>query len=223
MPDTDYARLFANNRRWVDSVGLARPDFFTALARQQAPKYFWIGCADSRVPANQVIDLDPGEVFVHRNVANVVPHSDLNALSTLQFAVDVLQVQHVLVVGHYGCGGIRAVLDGARVGLVDNWLGHVGDVMERHLAELDALPDMTARHDRLCELNALEQARNVCRSTVLQDAWSRGQQVVVHACVYGLRDGLLRDLGFNVRDTASLSPAFDAALRAGVRASPPAA
>ncbi|OIQ87937.1 carbonic anhydrase 2 [mine drainage metagenome] len=217
MPDADFARLFDNNRRWVDSVAHTRPDFFSTLARQQAPKYLWIGCADSRVPANQVIDLDPGEVFVHRNVANVVPHSDLNALSTLQFAVDVLKVEHVLVVGHYGCGGIRAVLDGGRVGLVDNWLGHVGDVMERHLAELDALPDFTARHDRLCELNALEQARNVCRTTVLQDAWARAQTVVVHACVYGLADGLLRDLGFNVRASNAVAPSFDAALRAGAR------
>lgn len=217
------AELLANNRRWAQTQREREPDFFKRLSRQQAPQYLWIGCADSRVPANEIIGLPPGEVFVHRNVANVVPHSDLNALSTLQFAVDVLQVQHVLVVGHYGCGGIRAVLDGARVGLVDNWLGHVGDVMERHLAELDALPDITARHDRLCELNALEQARNVCRSTVLQDAWARGQQVVVHACVYGLRDGLLRDLGFNVRDTASIGQSFEAAVRAGIRGSAPAA
>ncbi len=210
--DSDYKRLFDNNARWVSRVGETRPGFFKELARQQAPKYFWIGCADSRVPANEVIDLAPGEVFVHRNVANVVPHSDLNALSTLQYAVDVLHVEHILVVGHYGCGGIKAVLDGARVGLVDNWLGHVGDVMDRHAAELDALPDAEARHDRLCELNALEQANNVCRTTVLQDAWRRRQPVTVHACVYGLKDGLLRDLGFNVAASGSVPGDFASAL-----------
>jgi carbonic anhydrase len=212
--DPDYSLIFNNNQRWVARVNETRPGFFESLARQQAPKYFWIGCADSRVPANEVIDLAPGEVFVHRNVANVVPHSDLNALSTLQFAVDVLGVQHILVVGHYGCGGIKAVLDNARVGLADNWLGHVGDVMERHLTQLDALPDVQARHDRLCELNALEQANNVCRTTVLQDAWARGQRVTVHACVYGLKDGLLRDLNFNVQESKSVASQFVAALNA---------
>lgn len=210
--DPDYSVLFDNNSRWVDRIRDTRPRFFADLARQQAPKYFWIGCADSRVPANEVIDLAPGEVFVHRNVANVVPHSDLNALSTLQYAVDVLKVEHILVVGHYGCGGIRAVLDSARVGLVDNWLGHVRDVLERHAAEIESLADDTARHDRLCELNALEQAHNVVRSTVLQDAWSRGQRVTVHACVYGLKDGLLRDLGFNVSSADGLAAQFAAAL-----------
>ncbi len=198
--DPDYALLFSNNQRWVDRTNSSKPGFFQSLAQQQAPKYFWVGCSDSRVPANEVIDLAPGEVFVHRNVANVVPHSDLNALSTLQFAVDVLRVEHILVVGHYGCGGIKAVLDNTRVGLADNWLGHVGDVMERHLALLDSLPDAQTRHDRLCELNALEQAHNICRSTVLQDAWARHQRLTVHACVYGLKDGLLHDLGFNVRE-----------------------
>jgi carbonic anhydrase len=182
------------------------------LSGQQAPKYFWVGCSDSRVPANEVIDLAPGEVFVHRNVANVVPHSDLNALSTLQFAVDVLKVEHILVVGHYGCGGIKAVLDNTRVGLADNWLGHVRDVMDRHLAQLDALIDMQARYDRLCELNALEQAHNVCRSTVLEDAWARGQKVTVHACVYGLKDGLLRDLGFNVHEAHNVTTQYAHAL-----------
>jgi carbonic anhydrase len=211
--DSDYTVLFDNNQRWVERVAQTRPDFFRELARQQAPKYFWIGCADSRVPANEVIDLAPGEVFVHRNVANVVPHSDMNSMSTLQFAVDVLRVEHILVVGHYGCGGIKAVLDGARVGLADNWLGHVGDVMERHMALLEALPDAQSRYDRLCELNALEQANNVCRTTVLQDAWARGQRVTVHACVYGLQDGRLRDLGFSVQQTQGLTGRFAAALR----------
>ncbi len=210
--DPDYAALFDNNRRWVRRVNQTRPEFFPTLARQQAPKYFWIGCADSRVPANEVIDLAPGEVFVHRNVANVVPHSDMNSMSTLQFAVDVLRVEHILVVGHYGCGGVKAVLEGARVGLGDNWLGHVGDVMERHAGLLEALP-AARRWDRLCELNAVEQAHNVCRTTVLQDAWARGQRVAVHACVYGLQDGLLRDLGLGVRGTREVAEGFARALR----------
>lgn len=210
--DPDYAALFDNNRRWVRRVNETRPEFFPTLARQQAPKYFWIGCADSRVPANEVIDLAPGEVFVHRNVANVMPHSDMNSMSTLQFAVDVLRVEHILVVGHYGCGGVKAVLDGARVGLVDNWLGHVRDVMERHAARLQAVPQ-ELRWDRLCELNALDQAHNVSRTTVLQDAWARGQRVVVHACCYGLQDGLLRDLGLTLRDGRAVADGFAAALR----------
>ncbi len=210
-PHSDYAALFDNNRRWVHRVNETRPDFFPTLARQQAPKFFWIGCADSRVPANEVIDLAPGEVFVHRNVANVMPHSDMNSMSTLQFAVDVLWVEHILVVGHYGCGGVRAVLEGARVGLVDNWLGHVGDVLERHATRLSGLSGQD-RWDRLCELNALEQAHNVCRTTVLQDAWTRGQQVVVHACVYGLKDGLLRDLGLVAGDARGAADSFARAL-----------
>ena len=210
--DPDYSALFDNNRRWVRRVNETRPEFFAKLARQQAPKFFWIGCADSRVPANEVIDLAPGEVFVHRNVANVMPHSDMNSMSTLQFAVDVLRVEHILVVGHYGCGGVKAVLDGARVGLVDNWLGHVGDVMERHAARL-AGADPQARWDRLCELNAIDQAHNVCRTTVLQDAWARGQKVAVHACVYGLKDGLLRDLGMAVRESRGVASGFERALR----------
>jgi carbonic anhydrase len=211
-PDPDYACLFDNNRRWVRSVNDTRPDFFEVLARQQAPKYFWIGCADSRVPANEVIGLDPGEVFVHRNIANVMPHSDMNAMSTLQFAVDMLRVQHILVVGHYGCGGVKAVLEGSRVGLADNWLGHVGDVVERHSGRL-AAASPEQRLDLLCELNALDQARNVCRTTVLQDAWARGQSVAVHACVYGLKDGLLRDLGLAARDAGSVADDFARALR----------
>ena len=210
--DSDYSALFDNNRRWVRRVNETRPEFFATLARQQAPKFFWIGCADSRVPANEVIDLAPGEVFVHRNVANVMPHSDMNSMSTLQFAVDVLRVEHILVVGHYGCGGVKAVLDGARVGLVDNWLGHVSDVMERHAARL-AGADPQTRWDRLCELNAIDQAHNVCRTTVLQDAWARGQKVAVHACVYGLKDGLLRDLGMAVRESQEVVPGFERALR----------
>ncbi len=208
-----YRLLFDNNRAWVDSVHRTDPTLFERLARQQSPKYFWIGCSDSRVPANEVINLAPGEVFVHRNVANVVPQSDLNALSTLQFAVDILQVEHVLVVGHYNCSGIKTVMEGRRVGLADNWLGHVREVMDSHSGQLSALADPLARYDRLCELNALEQARNVCRTTVLQDAWSRGQNVTVHACVYGLKDGLLRDLDYSVSRASEVYRQFDAALR----------
>lgn len=210
--DPDYAVLFDNNRRWVRRVNDTRPEFFATLARLQAPKYFWIGCADSRVPANEVIDLAPGEVFVHRNVANVMPHSDMNSMATLQFAVDVLRVEHILVVGHYGCSGVRAVLEGVRVGLADNWLGHVGDVLERHAARLARVP-AEQRWDRLCELNALDQAHNVCRTTVLQDAWSRGQRVSVHACVYGLQDGVLRDLGLAASDARGVADGFARALR----------
>ena len=212
--DPDYRLLFDNNRRWVDEVRRTDPELFARLARQQAPKYFWIGCSDSRVPANEIIDLAPGEVFVHRNVANVMPPSDLNALSTLQFAVDILRVEHVLVVGHYGCSGIKTVLDGRRVGLADNWLGHVREVMDSHAARLSALPDPGVRYERLCELNALEQALNVCRTTVLRDAWSRGQRVTVHACVYGLKDGLLRDLNYGVDRLDAIYGRFQRALAA---------
>ncbi|MGA8008380.1 MAG: carbonic anhydrase [Thiomonas sp.] len=208
-----YRLLFDNNRAWVESVHRTDPTLFERLARQQTPKYFWIGCSDSRVPANEVINLAPGEVFVHRNVANVVPQSDLNALSTLQFAVDILQVEHVLVVGHYNCSGIKTVLEGRRVGLADNWLGHVREVMDSHSVQLDAVRDPLARYDRLCELNALEQARNICRTTILQDAWTRGQNVTVHACVYGLKDGLLRDLDYSVNRASELYRQFDVALR----------
>jgi carbonic anhydrase len=170
------------------------PEFFSGLADRQAPEYLWIGCSDSRVPANQIVGLAAGEVFVHRNVANVVVHTDLNCLSVLQYAVDVLGVRHVVVCGHYGCGGVRAALDGSRHGLIDNWLRHVMDVAEKHAAELASLPD-DRRFDRLCELNIVEQVANVCQTTIVEDAWARGQDVVVHGLVYGLEDGLLRDLG----------------------------
>ena len=212
LDDPAYRLLFDNNRAWVESVQRTDPALFERLAQQQTPKYFWIGCSDSRVPANEVINLAPGEVFVHRNVANVVPQSDLNALSTLQFAVDILKVEHVLVVGHYNCSGVKTVLEGRRVGLADNWLGHVREVMDSHANQLDALVDPVQRYDRLCELNALEQARNVCRTTVVQDAWSRGQHVTVHACVYGLKDGLLRDLSYSVSRAGEVYSQFDIAL-----------
>ena len=172
----------------------ADPDVFADLAGRQSPEYLWIGCSDSRVPANQIAGLRPGDVFVHRNVANVVVHTDLNCLSVLQYAVDVLRVEHVIVCGHYGCGGVAAALKGTRHGLIDNWLRHVQDVVEQHAEELDDLPP-ERRLDRLCELNVIEQVRNVCQTTVVEDAWARGQRVTVHGLVYGLEDGLLRDLG----------------------------
>ncbi len=189
--------LLENNRRWARARADADPDFFSRLVAQQAPAYLWIGCSDSRVPANEIVDLPPGELFVHRNVANVVVHTDLNCLSVLHYAVDALRVRHVIVCGHYGCGGVRAALAGTKLGLIDNWLRHVQDVHRKHARELDSLgPD--AREDRLCELNVLEQAINVCETTIVQDAWERGQSLTVHAWIYRLDDGLLRDLQFDV-------------------------
>ena len=188
--------LFEKNRRWATERLRVDPGFFSRLAAQQAPEYLWIGCSDSRVPANEIVDLPPGELFVHRNVANVVVHTDLNCLSVLQFAVDALRVKHVIVCGHYGCGGVRAALAGAKLGLIDNWLRHVQDIKQKHAKQIEALPE-DAREDRLCELNVLEQASHVCETTVIQDAWARGQNVNVHAWIYGLRDGRLRDLDFD--------------------------
>ena len=191
----DLAELFENNRAWATDVLARDPDFFAGLAERQSPEYLWIGCSDSRVPANQIVGLAPGEVFVHRNIANVVVHTDLNCLSVLQYAVDILRVRHVIVCGHYGCGGVRAALDGSRHGLVDNWLRHVMDVGEKHDAELTALARDDERFARLCELNVVEQVVNVCRTTIVEDAWARGQELTVHGVIYGLEDGLLRDLG----------------------------
>ena len=190
----DLAELFERNRAWAAEVTAADPGFFTELAERQSPEYLWIGCSDSRVPANQIVGLRPGDVFVHRNIANVVVHTDLNCLSVLQYAVDVLGVKHVIVCGHYGCGGVVAALEGARHGLVDNWLRHVVDVAEKHHRELASLPGRT-RFDRLCELNVVEQVANVAQTTIVEDAWARGQDLTVHGLVYGLEDGLLRDLG----------------------------
>jgi carbonic anhydrase len=186
-------RLLDNNRAWSNAIRARDPEFFTDLAKQQSPAYVWIGCSDSRVPANQIVGLKPGEIFVHRNVANVVVHTDLNCLSVLQFAVDVLKVQHVLVVGHYGCGGVQAALLNHRLGLIDNWLRHIQDVRLKHAALLERTPE-TQRHDRLCELNVIEQVVNVCETTIVQDAWTRGQDVSVHGWVYSLTDGLIRDM-----------------------------
>jgi carbonic anhydrase len=185
--------LFERNRAWAAQMIEDDPRFFSDLLERQNPEYLWIGCSDSRVPANQVVDLAPGDVFVHRNVANVVVHTDLNCLSVLQYAVDILKVKHVIVCGHYGCGGVKASLEGARHGLVDNWLRHVMDVNEKHAAEIQSLPE-AARLGRLCELNVIEQAMNVCQTTIVEDVWARGQELTVHGVIYDLQDGLLRDL-----------------------------
>lgn len=191
------------------------PEFFRRLADQQNPEFLWIGCADSRVPANQIVDLLPGQLFVHRNVANVVVHTDLNCLSVVQFAVDVLRVRHVIVCGHYGCGGVRAALERPSLGLVDNWLRHVQDVAEKHRDRLDGLVGAEDRFDRLCELNVLEQAVNVCRTSVLQDAWRRDQPVSVHAWIYRLQDGRLRDTGFCANALEEVEPLYREVLAAG--------
>lgn len=212
------ALLFENNRRWAAARREADPRFFLRLSEQQAPSYLWIGCSDSRVPANEIVGLLPGELFVHRNVANVVVHTDLNCLSVLQYAVDALRVQHVIVCGHYGCGGVRAAYEGAQLGLIDNWLRHVQDVRDRHGDLLRRLPTADAV-DRLCELNVLEQTANVCGTTIVRDAWARGQQLTVHSVIYALSDGVLRDLGLNVSAASELAPGYAAALQAaGARA-----
>lgn len=188
--------LIANNRRWAEGSVREDPEFFSRLVAQQAPKYLWIGCSDSRVPANEIIGLPPGEVFVHRNVGNLVVHTDLNCLSVLQYAIDVLRVEHVIVCGHYGCGGIAAASQGAPLGLIDNWLRHIQDLAQRRQSVLAVETDPPRRADRLCELNVLEQAHNVCRTTIAQDAWRRGQALAVHAWIYRLTDGLVQDLDF---------------------------
>lgn len=203
--------LLERNRIWSQDLRARDPEFFSRLASQQAPKYLWIGCSDSRVPANQIIDMAPGEVFVQRNVANVVVHTDLNCLSTMQFAVDVLKVEHILVVGHYGCGGVKSVLDGARHGLVDNWLRHVGDVAQKHANSLASL-DPQARHARLCELNVIEQVVNVAQTTVVRDAWERAQNVTVHGWVYSLENGLVNDLGMEITGDMDLTECYAHAL-----------
>jgi carbonic anhydrase len=190
--------LLDNNRRWAASVRQAQPDFFERLSHQQEPDFLWIGCSDSRVPSNQIVDVMPGEIFVHRNVANVVVHTDLNCLSVLQFAVDVLGVEHVIVCGHYGCGGVEAALRGTKMGLIDNWLRHVQDVARQHAATLDALPAGPLRARRLCELNVIEQVMHVAQTTIVEDAWGRGQSLAIHGWVYDIGDGLLQDLDVSV-------------------------
>jgi carbonic anhydrase len=206
-------QLFEANRRWADRMRSDDPQFFERLATLQAPEYLWIGCSDSRVPANQIVGLIPGEVFVHRNVANVVVQTDLNCLSVMQYAVDVLKVKHILVVGHYGCGGVRAALHDMRFGLIDNWLRNVQDVRNKHRGLLDAVSAGELQEDRLCELNVIEQAMNVCETTVIREAWARGQDVRVHGWIYGLKDGLVRNLRMEAGSEAELQDAYDLALR----------
>jgi len=206
--------LFANNRRWSDAVKKRDPGFFDRLARQQAPRYLWIGCSDSRVPANEIVGLLPGELFVHRNVANVVVHTDLNCLSVLQFAVDVLKVEHVIVCGHYGCSGVENAWKRTPLGLADNWLRHVQDVADRHRSLFSRGMSATQSADRLAELNVIEQVANVCRTTIANDAWRRGQRLAVHGWIYSLQDGLLRDLGLSVTREDTLGAAFERAVAA---------
>ena len=208
--------LFESNQRWSQRMRSSDPDFFQQLTGQQNPEYLWIGCSDSRVPANEIVDLLPGTLFVHRNVANVVVHSDLNCLSVMQFAVDVLQVKHIMVVGHYGCGGVQAVMKGERLGLVDNWLRHVRDVHDAHADALAAIPDLEVRTDRLCELNVIEQVAHVCQTSIVQDAWAKGQPLAIHGWVYGLHDGLLRDLDICVTKAGELDNRYRCAVTASV-------
>jgi carbonic anhydrase len=208
---TSVTDLFTHNRAWAAQMERDRPGFFSSLVKQQKPKFMWIGCSDSRVPANQITGLDPGEVFVHRNVANVIVHSDLNALSTVQFAVDTLKVEHIMVVGHYGCGGVLAALNNQRVGLADNWIRHIQDVRDRHRGILENLaPEQ--RGDALVDLNVIEQVVNLCVSTVMEDAWAKGQKVSIHGWAFGVHDGLLQDLHMTVASTDAIEPTYRAAI-----------
>ena len=203
--------LFVNNREWADEMIAKDADFFKRLVNQQAPEYLWIGCADSRVPANEIVNLLPGELFVHRNVANVVVHTDLNCLSVIQFAIELLKVKHIVVVGHYGCAGVHAALSDRRVGLADNWLRHIHDVKQKHQGIIDASPE-AERHDRLCELNVIEQVLNLAQSTVVYDAWARGQELSVHGLIYGLQDGIVSNLNISIHSVNAICPAYNHAL-----------
>jgi carbonic anhydrase len=211
MPD--IKDLFQNNRAWSNNIKSRDPQFFEKLAAQQSPEYLWIGCADSRVPANEIIGLLPGEVFVHRNVANVVVHTDFNCLSCIQFAVEVLQVKHIIVCGHYGCGGVRAAMKNSQMGLIDNWLRHIKDVYQKHQDVLDAIADEGQRVDRLCELNVIEQVNNVCHTTIVQSAWARGQSLAVRGWIYALHDGLLQDLNFHITQPDDIPALYQMATR----------
>ncbi len=206
--------LFDNNKAWAERIRQQDPEFFLKLSRQQTPAYLWIGCSDSRVPANEIVGLLPGELFVHRNVANLVVHTDLNCLSVMQFAVDILKVKHIIVCGHYGCSGVQAALRRSRIGLSDNWLRHVQDVREKHAKRLTAVTKESEASDRLCEFNVVEQVANVCQTTIARDAWERGQELQVHGWIYGLQDGHLRDLNFTVTSFDEVAEAYRAALAA---------
>ncbi|MCU0597864.1 MAG: carbonate dehydratase [Desulfobacterales bacterium] len=197
-------QLFENNRQWSARINLSDPGFFQRLVRQQTPDFLWIGCSDSRVPANQIVGLLPGELFVHRNVANLVIHSDMNCLSVIQYAVDVLKIRHIIVCGHYGCGGIRAAMESRPHGLIDNWLGHIRDIYHKRQDELMSIADQELRINRLCELNVEEQVKNVANTSIVQDAWRKGQTLIVHGWIYGISDGLLKDLGFSVSSAYDL-------------------
>jgi len=212
MPNLDH--LFQNNLNWAGHIRKQDPDFFLKLSGQQSPGYLWIGCSDSRVPANEIVGLLPGELFVHRNIANVVVHSDLNCLSVMQFAVDILKVRHIIVCGHYGCSGVQAALRGDRIGLSDNWLRHVQDVRQKHGDYLAKMHDPVGAGDRLCELNVIEQVVNVCQTTVVRDAWERGQELTIHGWVYGLKDGLLRDLNVTSNNSREMLAGYHAAISA---------
>jgi carbonic anhydrase len=212
----DVKELIENNRVWAESIKSHDPDFFHAMAQQQSPRYLWVGCSDSRVPATQLVGLRPGELFVHRNVANVVVHTDFNCLSALQFAVDVLKVDHIIVCGHYGCGGVQAAMQNLQLGLIDNWLRHVQDVMHSHEALLSKISDEAERLNRLCELNVIEQVLNVSRTTIVQNAWSRGQKLAVHGWIYEIGDGLLRDLNICIMNQGELSAAYEEAVRTSI-------
>jgi carbonic anhydrase len=206
--------LLRQNRAWADAIRARDPEFFPKLSRQQSPEYLWIGCSDSRVPANEIVNLLPGEMFVHRNIANVVVHTDLNCLSAMQFAVDVLKVKHIILCGHYGCSGVRAAVRCDRIGLADNWIRHVQDVAEKHAACVHAVEGDALRTDLLCEFNVIEQARNVCQTSIVRDAWERGQPLTVHGWIYGLKDGIIRNLGISASSAPDVDPQYEAALGA---------
>jgi carbonic anhydrase len=208
--------LLTRNRAWATRIRRADPQFFNRLAHQQSPHYLWIGCSDSRVPSTQLVDLAPGEMFVHRNVANVVAHTDLNCLSVMQYAVEVLKVEHVIVCGHYGCGGVQAALAGSKFGLIDNWLRHVQDVIEKHQSVLDEIVEEAERVRLVCELNVIEQVVNVCQTTMVRDAWGRGQELTVDGLIYGLEDGLLRELGICVRSQEEMAASYETALKKAI-------
>jgi carbonic anhydrase len=215
----DLSNLLENNRIWATNIKNHTPEFFGLLSKQQTPNYLWIGCSDSRVPANEIVKLLPGEMFVHRNVANVVVHTDLNCLSVMQYAIEVLQIRHVIVCGHYGCGGVKAALEDAKFGLIDNWLRHVQDVKWKHQPLLEKITDNNERLDKLCELNVIEQVTNVCQTTIVQSAWERGQELAVHGWIYGLNDGLLRDLNICAGSQSELITVYEKAI-AAVRKEP---
>lgn len=211
---SDLLHLFEKNRAWAAKIKAREPEFFSGLAEQQSPQYLWIGCSDSRVPANQITGVPPGEIFVHRNIANVVVHTDFNCLSVVEFAVAVLKVKHIIVCGHHGCSGVRAAMDNLKVGIATNWLRNIQDVQKKHLPLLERIDDPARRAERLCELNAIEQAVNVCHTTIVRDAWERGQELTVHGWVYGIGDGLLRDLNISIAGPDEIALRHQAALAA---------